>query len=494
MPDARKDLNRSRARTHFIHSQTQAPGFWGRGASRRFESTFLTTFNELGLAAPLLKALATEHYVTPTPIQAQAIPPILAGKDLCGIAQTGTGKTAAFALPILQRLAARRDRPQPRGCRALILSPTRELASQIGASFKTYGRHLALSSAVIFGGVSARPQIDALARGVDILVATPGRLIDHLGGGALRLDRVEIFVLDEADQMLDMGFIHAIRRIVPKLPNARQSLFFSATMPRDIALLADELLRNPAKVAVAPVATTVEKVNQRVVLVETARKRALLVETLGDPLMARSLVFTRTKHGADRVVRHLDGAGIAAAAIHGNKSQNQRERALDAFKSGRVKVLVATDIAARGIDIEAVTHVVNFDLPNVPETYVHRIGRTARAGAAGMAISFCDAEEKPYLADIEKLIRMRLPVSGSLEASGARKATHRPAQHSMQARPHQQGPHAHSRGRSQGQEGARQQGRKLGAQPGQGHRSAGATAKGNAGSKSWRFRPRAKQR
>ncbi|MBW0004375.1 MAG: DEAD/DEAH box helicase [Hyphomicrobiales bacterium] len=454
----------------------------------------MTTFNELGLAAPLLKALATEHYVTPTPIQAQAIPPILAGKDLCGIAQTGTGKTAAFALPILQRLAARRDRPQPRGCRALILSPTRELASQIGASFKTYGRHLALSSAVIFGGVSARPQIDALARGVDILVATPGRLIDHLGGGALRLDRVEIFVLDEADQMLDMGFIHAIRRIVPKLPSARQSLFFSATMPRDIARLADELLRNPAKVAVAPVATTVEKVNQRVVLVETARKRALLVETLGDPLMARSLVFTRTKHGADRVVRHLDGAGIAAAAIHGNKSQNQRERALDAFKSGRVKVLVATDIAARGIDIEAVTHVVNFDLPNVPETYVHRIGRTARAGAAGMAISFCDAEEKPYLADIEKLIRMRLPVSGSLEASGARKATHRPAQHSMQARPHQQGPHAHSRGRSQGQEGARQQGRKLGAQPGQGHRSAGATAKGNAGSKSWRFRPRAKQR
>ncbi|MBV8184518.1 MAG: DEAD/DEAH box helicase [Hyphomicrobiales bacterium] len=455
----------------------------------------MTTFNELGLAAPLLKALATEHYVTPTPIQAQAIPPILAGKDLCGIAQTGTGKMAAFALPILQRLAARRDRPQPRGCRALILSPTRELASQIGASFKTYGRHLALSSAVIFGGVSARPQIEALARGVDILVATPGRLIDHLGGGALRLDRVEIFVLDEADQMLDMGFIHAIRRIVPKLPSARQSLFFSATMPRDIALLADELLRNPAKVAVAPVATTVEKVKQRVVLVETARKRALLAETLGDPSMARSLVFTRTKHGADRVVRHLDGAGIAAAAIHGNKSQNQRERALDAFKSGRVKVLVATDIAARGIDIEAVTHVVNFDLPNVPETYVHRIGRTARAGAAGMAISFCDAEEKPYLADIEKLIRMRLPVSGSLEASGARKATHRPAQHSMQARPHQQGPHAHSRGRSQGQEGARHQGRKPGAQPGQGGRpSIGMTAKGNAGSKSWRFRPRAKQR
>ena len=455
----------------------------------------MTTFNELGLAAPLLNALATEHYVTPTPIQAQAIPLILAGKDLCGIAQTGTGKTAAFALPILQRLAARRDRPQPRGCRALILSPTRELASQIGASFKTYGRHLTLSSAVIFGGVSARPQIEALARGVDILVATPGRLIDHLGGGALRLDRVEIFVLDEADQMLDMGFIHAIRRIVPKLPNARQSLFFSATMPRDIALLADELLRNPAKVAVAPVATTAEKVKQRVVLVETARKRALLAETLGDPSMARSLVFTRTKHGADRVVRHLDGAGIAAAAIHGNKSQNQRERALDAFKSGRVKVLVATDIAARGIDIEAVTHVVNFDLPNVPETYVHRIGRTARAGTAGMAISFCDAEEKPYLADIEKLIRMRLPVSGSLEASGARKATHRPAQHSMQARPHQQGPHAHSRGRSQGQAGARHQSRKPGAQPGQGGRpSTGMTAKGNAGSKSWRFRPRAKQR
>ncbi len=466
----------------------------------------MTTFNELGLAAPLLKALATEHYVTPTPIQAQAIPHVLAGKDLCGIAQTGTGKTAAFALPILQRLAAARRSPEPRSCRALILSPTRELASQIAESFRTYGRHLNLSSTVVFGGVSARPQIQALARGVDILVATPGRLIDHLGGGALRLDRVEIFVLDEADQMLDMGFIHAIRRIVPKLPSARQSLFFSATMPRDIARLADELLRNPARVAVTPVATTVDKVKQRVILVETARKRALLAETLRDAAMARSLVFTRTKHGADRVVRHLEGAGIAAAAIHGNKSQNQRERALDAFKNGGVKVLIATDIAARGIDIEAVTHVVNFDLPNIPETYVHRIGRTARAGAAGMAISFCDAEEKPYLADIEKLIRMRLPVSGALEASSTSALPPRPAQRPMQARARQQGPHghpkAHSHGHSQGhslghslgQDGARQQARKPQSRPVQGRQPVSAAMQGSGSSKSWRFRPRAKQR
>jgi ATP-dependent RNA helicase RhlE len=486
--------------THELHPipRTQSAELSGRSALRRPESTSLTNFNELGLAAPLLKALATERYVTPTPIQAQAIPQILAGKDLCGIAQTGTGKTAAFALPILQRLAAARRPPEPRSCRALILSPTRELASQIAESFRTYGRHLNLSSTVIFGGVSGRPQIQTLARGVDILVATPGRLIDHLGGGALRLDRVEIFVLDEADQMLDMGFIHAIRRIVPKLPGARQSLFFSATMPRDIARLADELLRNPVRVAVTPVATTVDKVRQRVILVETARKRALLAETLRDPLMTRSLVFTRTKHGADRVVRHLETAGIAAAAIHGNKSQNQRERALEAFKTGHMKVLIATDIAARGIDIDAVTHVVNFDLPNVPETYVHRIGRTARAGAAGMAISFCDAEEKPYLADIEKLIRMRLPVSGSLEASGTTAAPSRPAPRHMHARPRQQGPHAHSHGhshgQSHGQEGARPQGRKPGPRPEQGRQPMGAAMQGAGGSKSWRFRPRAKQR
>jgi ATP-dependent RNA helicase RhlE len=492
LPDAREDLTEvGHARTSF-YSQDASTEPSGRVVLRRPERIPLTSFNELGLAAPLLKALATEQYVSPTAIQAQSIPHILAGKDLCGIAQTGTGKTAAFALPMLQRLAASGRRPEPRSCRALILSPTRELASQIAESFRTYGRHLNLSSAVVFGGVSGRSQIQALARGVDILVATPGRLIDHLDGGALRLDRVEIFVLDEADRMLDMGFIHAIRRIVPKLPNIRQSLFFSATMPRDIARLADELLRAPVKVSVTPVASTVEKVGQRVIMVETSRKRVLLAEILRDPQMARTLVFTRTKHGADRVVRHLETAGIASAAIHGNKSQNQRERALDAFKSGRTKVLIATDIAARGIDIDAVTHVVNFDLPNIPETYVHRIGRTARAGAAGTAISFCDAEEKAYLVDIEKLIRMRLPVSGSLETSGKAAVPSRPAQSHAHARPRQQGPHGHSHGQTQGPEGAR--GRKPGARPEQGRQPMGAAMQGTGESKNWRFRTRAKQR
>ena len=415
----------------------------------------MTNFNELGLVTPLLKALAAENYVVPTPIQSQAIPQILAGKDLLGIAQTGTGKTAAFALPILQRLAAGGHRPQSRTCRALILSPTRELASQIAESFRTYGRHLNLTTAVVFGGVSGRPQAEALMRGVDILVATPGRLIDHLDSRALRLDRVEILVLDEADQMLDMGFIHSIRRIVPKLPKVRQSLFFSATMPRDIARLADELLQDPVRVAVTPVATTADSVDQRVIFVETARKRALLADILRDEEMARTLVFTRTKHGADRVVKHLEGVGIGSVAIHGNKSQNQRERALEAFKSGRAKVLIATDIAARGIDIDAVTHVVNFDLPNVPESYVHRIGRTARAGATGAAISFCDAEEKALLRDIEKLIRKQLPTNGSVGMSaGATAQARSPQRH---ARPHQGRPHE-GRPPAQGQRSKRRHG------------------------------------
>ena len=402
----------------------------------------MTHFNELGLGAPLLQALAAEQYVTPTPIQTRSIPPILAGRDLCGIAQTGTGKTAAFALPLLQRLSASGSRAQPGSCRALVLSPTRELASQIAESFKTYGRHLKLSSTVVFGGVSGRPQAQALARGVDILVATPGRLTDHLDAGAVRLDRVEIFVLDEADRMLDMGFIHAIRRILPRLPKSRQNLFFSATMPHEIARLADELLRDPVKVTVTPGATTAEKVEQRVIFVPASSKRALLADILSREEMARTLVFTRTKHGADHVVRHLDSVGIRAAAIHGNKSQNQRERALDGFKSGRNRVLIATDIAARGIDIDAITHVVNFDLPNIPETYVHRIGRTARAGAAGIAISFCDAEEKTYLRDIEKLIRKALPASGSLEASAVTNGPFHAALGQDRARV----PHAASRG------------------------------------------------
>ena len=380
----------------------------------------LTAFSELGLAAPLLKALADENYVTPTPIQAQAIPHVMAGRDLLGIAQTGTGETAAFALPILHRLSTDTRRPERNTCRCLVLSPTRELASQIAESFRTYGKHLGYSVAVVFGGVSIRPQIDRLMRGVDILVATPGRLIDHLDQRTLRLDKVEIFVLDEADQMLDMGFIHAIRRITPKLPKERQSLFFSATMPREIGALAGDLLKDPVKVSVAPVATTAERIDQKVLFVETHRKRVVLAGLIRSEGMDRALVFTRTKHGADKVVKHLAEDGIPAAAIHGNKSQAQREKALAAFKNGETRILVATDIAARGIDVDAVSHVVNFDLPNVPESYVHRIGRTARAGAEGRAISLCDGEERAYLKSIEKLTRQTIPSEDRRDPSAPR--------------------------------------------------------------------------
>ncbi len=380
-------------------------------ASFRNERFNVTDFTSLGLAAPILKALAVENYTAPTPIQAQAIPHVMTGRDLLGVAQTGTGKTAAFALPILHRLDANR-RPTPRrACRALVLSPTRELASQIAESFTAYGRNLRLSVTVIFGGVKIGKQIRDLANGVDILVATPGRLLDLVNQRALSLAEVETIVLDEADQMLDMGFIHDIRKLVGMLPKKRQSLFFSATMPKDIADLADRFLTDPAKVAVAPVATTAERIDQQVIFVETGRKQALLTKLLDDRSIERALVFTRTKHGADRVVRRLAASGIPAAAIHGNKSQPQRERALADFRDGRSRLLVATDIAARGIDVDGVTHVINFDLPNVPESYVHRIGRTARAGAAGIAISFCDGEERAYLRDIERLTRLKVPVT-----------------------------------------------------------------------------------
>ncbi|MGP9822799.1 DEAD/DEAH box helicase, partial [Salinarimonas sp. NSM] len=370
----------------------------------------MTTFSDLGLSAPILEALAREGYERPTPIQGQAIPPVLAGRDLLGIAQTGTGKTAAFALPMIQRLAADK-RPAPRkGCRALILSPTRELASQIEESFRAYGRGSKLTSTVVFGGVPVPRQERVVANGVDILVATPGRLLDLIDRRSLSLSNVEILVLDEADQMLDLGFIHALRRIVTLLPKARQTLFFSATMPTTIASLADGYLSDPVKVSVAPVATTAERVEQRVTFVSQTKKQALLEHVLRSPEIERVLVFSRTKHGADKVVRGLEKAGIPAFAIHGNKSQGQRERALGAFKNGSCKVLVATDIAARGIDVEAVSHVVNFDLPNVPEQYVHRIGRTARAGASGIALSFCNEEERAYLRDIQKLTRQTVPV------------------------------------------------------------------------------------
>jgi ATP-dependent RNA helicase RhlE len=368
----------------------------------------LSPFSELGLASPLLEAVAAEGYSIPTPIQAQAIPPVLAGRDLCGIAQTGTGKTAAFALPILQRLSTAARRVVPRTCCALVLSPTRELASQIADNFRAYGRGTPLSTAVVFGGVSIGRQREQLARGVDVLVATPGRLLDLIDSKSLALSSVQILVLDEADRMLDLGFIHALKRIVRLLPRPRQTLLFSATMPRAIAALAEDYLDNPIKVVVAPAATTAERIDQGVVFVPGESKRDLLVTMLRDPAFARVLVFTRTKHGADRVVRHLVAAGIEAAAIHGNKSQPQRERALAAFREGAARVLVATDIAARGIDVDGVSHVINFELPNVPEDYVHRIGRTARAGAAGIAIALCSDEERAYLRDIEKLTRSQL--------------------------------------------------------------------------------------
>jgi len=384
----------------------------------------LTTFSDLGLSAPILKALADKGYATPTPIQAQAIPGVLAAKDLLGIAQTGTGKTAAFALPILDRLARSARACTRHTCRALILSPTRELATQIANSLRVYGRRLGVSVAVVVGGVGHRPQAIGLARGVDVLVATPGRLIDHLGERNISFAETEIFVLDEADQMLDLGFLPSIRRIVALLPRSRQNLFFSATVPREIGKLADELLRDPVRVAVAPAATTVDTVTQRVIHVESHNKRSLLVQLFADAAMSRALVFTRTKRGADRVAGHLEAAGIPVAAIHGNKSQGQRERALAAFRTAKVRVLVATDIAARGIDIERVTHVVNFEFPDVAESYVHRIGRTARAGAAGVAISLCDREEIGQLRDIERLTRRPIPAQYHRNGENGERALH----------------------------------------------------------------------
>jgi ATP-dependent RNA helicase RhlE len=370
----------------------------------------MTTFTELKLSAPLLQALATEGYETPTPIQAQAIPPLLEGRDLLGIAQTGTGKTAAFALPLLQRLTTTDRRAGPRNVRALILTPTRELCVQILDSFRTYGRHLRMSRAAVYGGVSQGPQVSTLSRGVDVLVATPGRLLDLMNQGQVRFDQLEAFVLDEADRMLDMGFIVPVKRIVAKLPKERQTLLFSATMPQDVAGLAASLLKEPVRVEVTPVATTAERISQRVHFVEKANKRALLAHLLSDQGIARALVFARTKHGANKVAEQLDRAGVRTDAIHGNKSQNARQKALNDFRNGKVRVLVATDIAARGIDVDGITHVINFDLPNEPESYVHRIGRTARAGNDGIAISFCDAEERAFLRDIEKTIRQQVAV------------------------------------------------------------------------------------
>ncbi|THD36254.1 MAG: DEAD/DEAH box helicase [Sphingomonas sp.] len=370
----------------------------------------MTKFSHLGLAEPLVRALEAKGYSVPTPIQEQAIPTVLEGRDLLGIAQTGTGKTAAFVLPSIQRLVESGKRVLPTHCRMLVLAPTRELASQIADSAREYGKFSRISVATVFGGTSINKNRQDMSRGIDILVATPGRLLDLVEQRFVSLALIETLVLDEADQMLDLGFIHALKKIVKMVPRQRQTLFFSATMPQSIRDLADQFITNPATVAIKPAATTAERVDQYATFVNQAEKQALLTMTLADPAIDRALVFTRTKHGADRVVRLLGQNGIAANAIHGNKSQPQRERALGLFKSGQVPILVATDIAARGIDVSGVSHVINFEIPNVPEQYVHRIGRTARAGNDGIAISFVADDEKPYLRDIEKTIRQKVPL------------------------------------------------------------------------------------
>jgi len=372
------------------------------------------SFNNLQLIEPVLKALQHEGYTKPTPIQEQAIPVILQHRDLLGCAQTGTGKTAAFAIPILQLMHQQKENAtnnhQRRSIQTLILTPTRELAIQIEESFKAYGKYIDLKHLVIFGGVSQSSQVSALRRGVDILVATPGRLLDLLNQRHISLSDIKFFVLDEADRMLDMGFVHDVKRIIGKLPLKKQTLFFSATMPPEIKQLANVLLQNPVKIEVTPVASTVDATEQSLYFVEKQNKRFLLAHLLSDASIQTALVFTKTKHGADRVARDLAKTGIRAEAIHGNKPQNERQRALGNFKTRRTRVLVATDIAARGIDIDDLTHVINFDLPNIPETYVHRIGRTGRAGASGIAISFCDYEEKIFLSDIQKLIAKKIPI------------------------------------------------------------------------------------
>jgi ATP-dependent RNA helicase RhlE len=394
------------------------------------------SFENLGLSQPVRQALALKEYSEATPIQAKAIPILLEGRDLLGIAQTGTGKTAAFMLPSIDRLAGSNKRPQPRTCRMLVLAPTRELASQIAESARAYARFSHMSVATVFGGTSIGKNRQDVSRGVDILVATPGRLIDLIEQGYLMLRGVEILVLDEADQMLDLGFIHALKQIVKLLPERRQTLFFSATMPKAIRELADRFLTDPVQVAVTPVASTVERVEQYVTFVQQSEKPALLTMMLRVGFgpkgnMDRVLIFSRTKHGADRIVRQLGASAIPANAIHGNKSQPQRERALAEFKAGRVRILIATDIAARGIDVSGISHVVNFDLPNVPEQYVHRIGRTARAGAAGVAIAFCGADERAYLRDIERLTKQKpdvVPLPEGFVAEAARIKAARPAE------------------------------------------------------------------
>ncbi len=368
------------------------------------------TFNDMGLISPILKALQEEGYSIPTPIQSQAIPQVLLGKDILGCAQTGTGKTAAFSIPILQLLDAQKKSSPSTSIKVLILTPTRELAIQIGESLEAYGRHLKCKHLVIFGGVNQHQQVIGLQRGTDIIIATPGRLLDLMNQGYIQLNQLTTFVLDEADRMLDMGFVHDVKRIITKIPAKRQTLFFSATMPSDIQQLANSILTQPVKVEVSPVSSTADTIEQVLFYVDKGKKKDLLVHLLQNNQISSALVFTRTKHGANKVAEHLVKQGIQTQAIHGNKSQNARQDALNNFKSGKNRVLVATDIASRGIDIDELSHVINFELPNIPETYVHRIGRTGRAGFSGIAYSFCDMEEKEFLRDIHKVIGKNIPV------------------------------------------------------------------------------------
>lgn len=381
-----------------------------------------STFSSLGLREPILSAVASEGYEEPTPIQSASIPALLEGRDLLATAQTGTGKTAAFALPIIQRLLGTTTRANPRSARVLVVAPTRELAAQIDVAFGVYSKGSRISHVAVFGGVGKTPQARAVGRGVDVLVATPGRLLDLHSDGSLRLDAIEVVVLDEADRMLDMGFIHDVRRIIALLPRKRQTMLFSATMPRDIATLAATVLHDPVRVSVTPDKPAVELIDQEVAFVEKGDKRAFLAALIEAQSVIRAIVFTRTKHGADRLAKSLHAGGIAAAAIHANKSQGARTRTMEDFRSGSIRILVATDLAARGIDVDGISHVFNYELPEVAETYIHRIGRTARAGARGKALALCDSEEKPLLKAIEKLIRQAVPVAGGPEITSAREA------------------------------------------------------------------------
>ncbi len=444
-----------------------------------------STFSELSLSAPIQRAITETGYETPTPIQQQAIPPLLEGRDLIGCAQTGTGKTAAFALPILQRLTTNPKALNAKRTRTLILTPTRELAIQIHESFRTYGKYLKIKTAVIFGGVGQGPQVSAMRGGVDVLIATPGRLLDLLEQNHLTLQGIEIFVLDEADRMLDMGFIQPIRRVIKMLPIRRQTLFFSATMPPAIQELANSMLVDPIMVSVTPVSSTAERIEQVLMTVAKDKKRDLLKHVLKNPAFKKVIVFTRTKHGANKVSETLEKAGISSEAIHGNKSQTARQRALENFRHGRTRVLIATDLAARGIDVDNITHVINFEIPNVAETYVHRIGRTARAGTEGIAISFCDHEERSYIRDIEKLIGQEIPLDMDQPFhANLGTGTPRPPKNDQPSSPYSRGGGNNRSRRPQGKRGGGAGGGPRPAGPGGQGRSGGSGSKTVGGSPS----------